>query len=73
MQIITFVLTSILSRFRSERGQDLIEYALLSALVATALITVIGIGLLTGAVNNMVTAISQCIDFQPGGCTTPFT
>ena len=38
MQIIAFVLTSLLSRFRSERGQDLIEYALLSGLIAAAII-----------------------------------
>jgi Flp pilus assembly pilin Flp len=68
MQIISFVLTSLLSRIRSERGQDLIEYAMLSALIALAIIAVVAVGGFTGAITNMISGIGGCIDFVAGGC-----
>jgi Flp pilus assembly pilin Flp len=47
----------------SERGQDVIEYALLSGLIAAALIAV-GLGVYTGAVESMAMGISRCVDFE---------
>ncbi len=70
MQIVTFVITSLLSRIRSERGQDLIEYAMLGGLIALAIIAV-GTLAFTGALNSMAAGIGSCIDFTAGGCT-PF-
>ena len=53
---------SYLPRLRSERGQDLIEYAMLGGLIAAAIVAV-GILLYTGALTNMAKGISNCIDF----------
>jgi Flp pilus assembly pilin Flp len=52
---------------QSERGQDLIEYAMLGGLIALAIIGV-GVAALTGALNNLFDGIGRCIDFQSGGC-----
>ncbi len=64
MQLIAYALSWMLVRVRSERGQDLIEYALLGGLVAAAIIAVLSLGLLSGGVNSMVTNIRDCIDFE---------
>jgi Flp pilus assembly pilin Flp len=66
MQFLTFALTWLLVRLRTERGQDMIEYALLGGLVAAALIALFSLGLLSGGVNSMVTNIRDCIDFEAG-------
>ncbi len=56
---------------RSERGQDTLEWAMLSGLVAIAIFLVLGV--LTGALNALMNGISACIDFNgltpcvPGG------
>jgi len=49
---------------QSERGQDLIEYALLGGLIAAALVAVITAGLMTDALDLMIAGISNCIDFD---------
>jgi len=66
MQFLTFALTWLAAhvRVRSERGQDLIEYALLGGLVAAALIALLGLGLISGGVQSMATNIRDCIDFE---------
>jgi Flp pilus assembly pilin Flp len=57
---------------RSERGQDLIEYALLGGLIAAAIVAVITAELMTGALENMVSGIADCIDFDAGtDCGAP--
>jgi Flp pilus assembly pilin Flp len=53
----------------SERGQDLIEYALLGGLIAAALIAVIALGVLTDGVELMADGIAECIDFDGVDCT----
>jgi len=55
---------------QSERGQDLIEYALLGGLLATLIIAVAGILTVAGAnpLETMMDGIEGCIDFQAGGC-----
>jgi len=57
-----------LVRIRSERGQDLIEYALLGGLIAAALIAMIGLGFISGGLNSMAGNIRDCIDFEPSKC-----
>jgi len=49
---------------QNERGQDLIEYALLGGLIAAALVAVITAGLMTDALDLMIAGISNCIDFD---------
>jgi Flp pilus assembly pilin Flp len=66
------MLTSVISWIfahlpRSERGQDLIEYAMLGGLIALAIIGV-GILALSGAIEDMFSGIGSCIDFTSGGC-----
>ena len=66
MQLIAYVLTWMLVRIRSERGQDLIEYAMLGGLLAFALLA-IGV-IFNGAVGSMAGNIRDCIDFEPTPC-----
>ncbi len=54
----------------SERGQDLIEYAMLSGLIALALIG--GALVFTGALAGMASGISDCIDFDKTTTCAPF-
>jgi Flp pilus assembly pilin Flp len=56
------VYTWILTNLRRERGQDLVEYAMLSGLIAAAIVAV-GIIVFSGALTSMATGISSCIDF----------
>ena len=56
---------------RGERGQDLIEYAMLGGLIASALLVVAVLAAFSGALEDMFTGIGGCIDFQAGGCA-PF-
>ncbi len=69
--VITWIMTRLPSA-RSERGQDLIEYALLSTLIAAALVAVIAAAVLTGAISTMITGISHCIDFKKSTACGPF-
>ncbi len=67
MQIATHAITWILSHLRREGGQDLVEYAMLSGLIAAALIAAAVLISLTAGVDGMATAIGNCIDFDPIG------
>lgn len=54
--------------FRSERGQDLIEYALLGGLIAGALLAAgVFLGMENG-VTAMANGIGECIDFDAVDC-----
>ena len=57
---------------RDERGQDLIEYALLGGLIAIALMA--AALLLTQPIADMATGIGRCIDFSnaAGSTCAPF-
>ncbi|HLF07816.1 MAG TPA: Flp family type IVb pilin [Dehalococcoidia bacterium] len=55
----------VVSHLRDERGQDLIEYALLGGLVAIALMA--AALLLSPAITSMATGIGRCIDFTDVG------
>lgn len=50
--------------FGSERGQGLVEYALLVGLVAAALVTATAAGLLDDAIESLFGGISDCVDFD---------
>ena len=54
---------------KKERGQDLIEYAMLGGLIAIGILLVLG--LMTGAINNMIEGIGNCIDFNNTSTCTP--
>ena len=58
----------VVSHLRDERGQDLIEYALLGGTIALAIMAVGVLLALTGALTSMATGIGNCIDFGPSVC-----
>ena len=55
--------SGLLGRVREESGQDLIEYALLGALIASAIFVAAALTGLSDAINNMGVGIGHCIDF----------
>jgi Flp pilus assembly pilin Flp len=55
---------------KDERGQDLIEYALLGGLIAVAIMG--AVAFLSGALSSMFTGIGNCIDFNSGTTCAPF-
>jgi Flp pilus assembly pilin Flp len=68
--VIRYAIELLRSLVKSERGQDLIEYALLGGLIAAALLAAAVLTGFTGAVQNMAVGIGHCIDFSN---TTPCT
>ena len=58
------------ARLREERGQDLLEYALLGGLIAAGLVAVGAIAF-TGPLQGMAAGIGECIDFD--NLSTPCT
>ena len=70
--MLSIIVSYIQAHLRNERGQDLLEYALLGGLIALA-ITAAAVALaMTGALNAMATGISECIDFNSGTVCGPF-
>ena len=59
------------ARMSEERGQDLLEYALLGGLIAAAMVLA-GAALFTGVLDGMASAIEACIDFNDLPECTPF-
>lgn len=72
MQIVAFAATWLLSNIRRENGQDLIEYAMLSGLIAATLVALAVLAAYTGALNSMATGIGNCVDFDSGTSCDPF-
>jgi Flp pilus assembly pilin Flp len=64
VQFIAYALSSLLVRTRGERGQDLLEYALLGGLIAAALLAIGVLASLTGGVQALADGIKACIDFD---------
>jgi Flp pilus assembly pilin Flp len=62
-------LSTFVASLKEERGQDLVEYAMIGGIVAAALL--LGIALLNPAVQNMFTGIGRCIDFQGSTACNP--
>jgi Flp pilus assembly pilin Flp len=63
---VSLVVSYLRGFIRSEKGQDLIEYAALGGLIAAALAAALAAGLLTGALDSLFTNASYCIDFDAG-------
>jgi Flp pilus assembly pilin Flp len=63
----TSFVASFKERLAEERGQDLIEYAMLGGLLAVAIAAVLLTPLKT-ALTDMATGIGDCIDFDNTGC-----
>ena len=62
-----FEVQALARRLRDEAGQDTMEWAMLSGLVALA---IIGITIaLSGALDSLITGIGNCIDFNSNGVT----
>lgn len=57
---------------REERGQDLIEYAMLGGLIALTLAAASVLLALTGALDDMAAGIGACIDFNNATGCAPF-
>ena len=62
MQLVNYAILSLFVRLRSEKGQDLLEYAMLGGLLAAA-IAVIAV-VFSGAIGDMATNIEKCLDFD---------
>jgi len=58
------MLKRIIVWFKGERGQDVLEYAMLSGLLAIVMLALLATGVLQDAVELMATGISNCIDFD---------
>jgi Flp pilus assembly pilin Flp len=56
-----FAASGLASRLRDERGQDLLEYALLGGLIAAAIVGLLAI--FTPYLDDMADNIGACIDF----------
>ncbi|HEY8766159.1 MAG TPA: Flp family type IVb pilin [Dehalococcoidia bacterium] len=69
--LIAYLKTWLSLHIRSERGQDLIEYAMLSGLIALGLIAV-GALAFSGPLTDMATGIGNCIDFKSSTSCAPF-
>ena len=63
------ILMTWIKTYQREDGQDLIEYAMLSGLIALA---IVGVIILFGdALTDMATGIGECIDFDGGTVCNP--
>jgi len=58
---------------RDERGQDLLEYALLGGLIAVAITAAAVVTAMTGGLEKMGNGIKDCIDFKSNTTCQPFT
>jgi len=54
-----------------DHGQDIMEYAMLSGLIALAIIAV-GVAFFSGALESMFGGIGDCIDFKSSTVCAPF-
>ena len=52
------------ARLREERGQDLLEYALLGGLIAAGITAAAVFLAFQGALEGMANGIAECIDFD---------
>ncbi len=72
IRMVVFVQTGIHQlhqRFQDERGQDTLEWVLMSGLIAAA---IVGILLLfSGALQTMVKNVSKCLDFDSSTTCSP--
>jgi hypothetical protein len=73
VQLVNHAVLNFFSWVRTERGQDLLEYAMLGGLIAAAITVIFGILIGTGGVspiNDFANGVKDCIDFdQATACT----
>ncbi len=65
-------LSGLRARLGEERGQDLLEYALLGGLIAAAITAAAVVAAMSGALTGMADGISGCIDFDSATSCGPF-
>jgi Flp pilus assembly pilin Flp len=68
--VIRYAIELLRSLLKDERGQDLIEYAMLGGLIAIALAA--GALVFAGPLADMAAGIGRCIDFNSGTTCAPF-
>lgn len=68
--MLSVLISWIRMQVRTERGQDLIEYALLGGLIALAIMG--SILFLSGAIASLGTGIGNCVDFDSLSPCDPF-
>lgn len=61
--------TGAIASLKEERGQDLLEYALLGGLIAAGIVAVLV--LFSGNITDMVNNIGDCIDFDNATACNP--
>jgi Flp pilus assembly pilin Flp len=74
MTLVNELLTKVwlgLRSLKDERGQDLMEYALLAGFIAVAFAVAAAAVLTTGFFNSMVTTIRNCLDFNSATACGP--
>jgi hypothetical protein len=67
VQLVNHAVISVIARVRTERGQDLLEYAMLGGLIAAAITVIFGILVGTGGsgiIDDFANGIRDCIDFD---------
>jgi Flp pilus assembly pilin Flp len=69
IRVYAFLTSALASLREREEGQDLIEYAMLGGLIAAAIVAVLF--LFSGAIDNMIQGIGNCIDFNNGTSCDP--
>ena len=69
IRLVAFVQTTIAMLHDEERGQDTLEWVLMSGLIAAAIVGVLL--LFSGALQNMVTNVSRCLDFDSSTKCSP--
>ena len=67
MRVMTAV-SGLRARMNEERGQDLLEYALLGGLIASAIVAAAVVGFMTGALETMTENLANCLTFDPEDC-----
>jgi Flp pilus assembly pilin Flp len=70
LSIFTMALAWIRMSVRSERGQDLIEYAMIGGVVATIIAGGAFI-VISGALDSFANGIADCIDFDSSTACSP--
>jgi Flp pilus assembly pilin Flp len=69
IRVYGFILGLVTDLRENEKGQDLLEYAMLGGLIAAAIVAVLV--LFTDAIETMITGIGNCIDFNSATSCDP--
>ncbi|MDE3096659.1 MAG: hypothetical protein KGK07_11765 [Chloroflexota bacterium] len=64
----TSLRTIAVQRLKEERGQDLIEYAVLGGAIALVAMVALLASPFSGAVTNFVSTVGACVQFQTNNC-----